>query len=82
MSEIRSNYDWAGEFTTMSQKMIYCTSEEQLYRMLKKFKEEIFMPEYGRLSRTKRRKKGCRWKDGFKTDEEAEMETNGENISE
>ena len=42
MSEIRSNYDWAGEFTTMSQKMMYCTSEEQLYRMLKKIQRRNF----------------------------------------
>ncbi len=82
MSEIRSNFDWAGEFRTMAERMMYCTSEEQMYKALRMFKEDIFTPEYGRLSRTKRRKKGCRWKDGFKTDEEAERETNGENLSE
>lgn len=82
MSELRSNFDWAGEFQTMAEKMRLCESEEQMYKTLRRFKEDIFTSEYGRLSRTKRRKKGCRWKDGFKTDEDAEREINGENLSE
>jgi len=82
MKELRSNADWAGEFQTMAERMMYCASEEQMYKTLRMFKEDIFTPEYGRLSRTKRRKRGCRWKDGFETDEDAERETNGENLSE
>ena len=37
----------------------YCKSEEDMYRQLKKFKEE-FNTEYGKLSRAKRRKTGFR----------------------
>ena len=74
MGELRSNLNWAGEFQIMAEKLSYCTSEEQMYQTLRKFKDD-FMCEYGRLSRTKRRKKGLRWKDGFKTDEEAEKNT-------
>ena len=74
MRELRSNMNWAGEFQTMAEKLSYCTSEEQMYQTLRNFKED-FIDEYGRLSRTKRRKKGLRWKDGFETDEEAEKST-------
>ena len=82
MSELRSNLGWAGEFQTMAERMRLCESEEQMYKTLRRFKEDIFTSEYGRLSRTKRRKRGYRWEDGFKTDEEAEREINGENLSE
>ena len=74
MRELRSNMNWAGEFQTMAEKLSYCISEEQMYQTLRNFKED-FIYEYGRLSRTKRRKKGLRWKDGFETDEEAEKST-------
>lgn len=60
MIELRSRSNWAGEFQTMAQRMMYCESEEQMYEVLRNFKEDIFMPEYGRLSRTKRMKKGFR----------------------
>lgn len=65
MIELQSNLNWAGVFQTMANRMSHCTSEEQMYRVLKRFKEEEFMPEYGRLSRTKRRKRGFRWRDGL-----------------
>jgi len=62
MSELRTNFDWAGCFTTMAEKMRLCESEEQMYRQLRRFKEDDFEPEYGKLSRAKqRRKKGFRW---------------------
>lgn len=61
MSELRNNLDWAGYFKTMAERMMLCESEEQMYRQLRRFKEDDFMPEYGRLSRAKRRKKGFRW---------------------
>lgn len=61
MSELRTNLDWAGYFRTMAERMMWCESEEQMYRQIRRFKEEDLMPEYGRLSRTKRRKKGFRW---------------------
>lgn len=63
MVELRSNLDWAGYFTTMAERMSLCESEEQMYRQLRRFKEDDFMPEYGRLSRTKRSRKGFRWRD-------------------
>jgi hypothetical protein len=64
MVELRSNLNWAGYFTTMAERMSLCESEEQMYRQLRRFKEEDFMQEYGRLSRAKRRRKGFRWRDG------------------
>ena len=63
MSELRTNLDWAGYFTTMAERMTLCESEEQMYRQIRRFKEDDFMPEYGRLSRAKRRKKGFRWRE-------------------
>ena len=63
MSELRTNLDWAGCFKTMAERMTLCESEEQMYRQIKRFKEDDFMPEYGRLSRAKRRKKGFRWRE-------------------
>jgi len=64
MAELRSNLDWARHFKTMAVRMLLCESEEQMYKQLRRFKEEDFMPEYGRLSRAKRRTKGFRWRDG------------------
>ena len=63
MVDLRSNLDWAGYFQTMANRMSYCESEEQMYKVLRRFKEEDFMSEYGRLSREKRRKHGFRWRD-------------------
>ncbi len=57
--EIRNQFDWAGEFQTMAQKIARCASEEQMYRQLQAFKDD-FNEEYGKLSRTKR------MTDGFK----------------
>lgn len=68
MTELRSNLNWAGYFRTMAERMSLCESEEQMYKQLRRFKEEDFMPEYGRLSRTKRRTKGFRWRDGLEGD--------------
>lgn len=61
MKELRSNLDWAGYFKTMAERMTLCESEEQMYCQIRRFKDEDFMPEYGRLSRAKRMKKGFRW---------------------
>lgn len=58
--ELRTNLDWAGEFRTMAERMMLCTSEEQMYRQLQRFKEE-FNTEYGRLSRAQRSRVGFRW---------------------
>jgi len=63
MAELRSNLDWASEFQTMAERMVLCESEEQMYQTLRKFKEQFFNSEYGRLSRAKRMKRGFRWKD-------------------
>lgn len=54
---ILNNLDWSGYFRTWSEQLAYCDSEEELYRKLKKFKEE-FNSGYGKLSRRKRRKSG------------------------
>ena len=35
MSELRTNLDWAGYFTTMAERMTLCESEEQMYRQIK-----------------------------------------------
>lgn len=59
----KNNYDWSGWFRTMSERMIWCTSEEQMYKQLQKFKEE-FNTEYGRLSRAKRNKTGYSYNEG------------------
>jgi hypothetical protein len=62
MTKLRTNLDWAGYFKTMAERMSLCESEEQMYRQLRRFKEEDFMPEYGKLSRAIRLKNGFRWK--------------------
>lgn len=54
---VQYKLDWSGWFTTMAERMRKCESEEQMYRQLRKFKEE-FNSEYGKLSRAKRNKKG------------------------
>lgn len=40
MVELRSNLDWAGYFRTMAERMSLCESEEQMYRQLRRFKED------------------------------------------
>lgn len=69
MSELRSNLDWAGEFQTMAERMRLCESEEQMYNALRKFKEQVFSSEYGRLSRAKRMRRGFRWDAEMRTDD-------------
>lgn len=61
MTKLRTNLDWAGYFKTMAERMSLCESEEQMYRQLRRFKEEDFMTEYGKLSRAIRLKNGFRW---------------------
>ena len=56
---MKNNYDWSGMFQTIAVKVAKCTSEEQMYRILKDFKDE-FNNEYGKLSRAKRLINGFR----------------------
>lgn len=58
--DILNNLDWSGYFKTWSEQLMYCDSEEELYRKLKNFKEE-FNSGYGKLSRRERRKNGFRY---------------------
>ena len=55
--DVLSELDWSGYFRTWSEQLRYCNSEEDLYKKLKKFKEE-FNPAYQKLSHRKRRKDG------------------------
>ncbi len=60
---MKNNLDWAGMFQTIANKIAHTTSEEQMYKILKDFKDE-FNDEYGRLSRVKRLTDGFRgWED-------------------
>ena len=61
--KLKSKYDWAGIFQTMSLKIVESTSEEQMYRILRAFKDE-FNSEYGKISRSKRLTNGFRENDG------------------
>lgn len=61
--DILNNLDWSGYFTTWSEQLRNCDSEEDLYRKLKKFKDD-FSSSYGKLSRRKRRKNGFRYAEG------------------
>lgn len=61
--DVFNNFDWSCIFQTWSRELKCCESEEDLYIMLKKFKEE-FNSSYGKLSRRKRRKDGFRYKEG------------------
>ena len=63
IGNILNNLDWSGYFTTWSEQLRYCDSEEDIYKKLKKFKEE-FNSAYGKLSRRKRRKDGLRYMEG------------------
>ncbi len=58
--DIFNPMDWSGYFRTWSEQLRYCTSEEDLYKKLMKFKEE-FNSAYGKLSRKERRKSGFRY---------------------
>lgn len=60
---MKNNYDWSGMFQTIAAKVAKCTSEEQMYKILKDFKDE-FNNEYGKLSRAKRLIKGFRDQEG------------------
>lgn len=55
-------FGWACMFQTMAERTRKCTSEEQMYQQLKKFKDD-FSSEYGKLSRAKRKKSGFRYED-------------------
>lgn len=48
-----NNLDWCGFFTTASLQVRRAKSEEDLYRRLRKIKDD-FNSEYGKLSRKKR----------------------------
>ena len=56
---MKNNYDWSGMLQTIAAKVAKSTSEEQMYRILKDFRDE-FNTEYGKLSRTKRLTDGFR----------------------
>ena len=58
--DVFNNMDWSGYFRTWSEQIACCSSEEDLYIKLKKFKEE-FNSAYGKLSRKERRKTGFRY---------------------
>lgn len=60
IGDIFNNLDWSGYLRTWSEQLTYCDSEEDLYRKLKKFKEE-FNSTYGKLSRRERLKNGFRF---------------------
>ena len=60
---MKNNYDWSGIFQTIATKVAKAKSEEQMYRILKNFKDD-FNEEYGKLSRAKRLTDGFRdWED-------------------
>lgn len=61
--DVLNNWDWCGYLRTWSEQLTYCDSEEDLYRKLRKFKEE-FNSAYGKLSRKERRKRGFRYTEG------------------
>ena len=61
--DVLNNWNWCGYLRTWSEQLTYCDSEEDLYRKLRKFKEE-FNSAYGKLSRKERRKRGFRYTEG------------------
>lgn len=63
---MKCNLDWAGEFQTMAERMRLCTSEEQMYQQLNKFKNQ-FNSDFRKLSRANRLRRGFR---GFEEDDE------------
>ena len=64
MSEekLRNKNDWADMFQAMWYEIVESTSEEQMYMILRAFKDE-FNSEYGKLSRAKRLANGFREKE-------------------
>lgn len=60
IGDILNNRDWSGYFRTWSEQLSYCSSEEDLYQKIRKFKDE-FNTDYGKLSRKNRRKIGFRY---------------------
>ena len=60
---VLNNLDWSGWLRTWSEQLMYCTSEEDLYKKLNKFKEEL-NSDYGKLSRRKRNKNGFTYAEG------------------
>ena len=62
IGDILNNMDWCGYLRTWSEQIANCDSEEDLYRKLRKFKED-FNPAYGRLSRTQRMRNGFRYRE-------------------
>ena len=61
--DVLNNMHWCGYLRTWSEQLACCDSEEDLYRKLRKFKEE-FNSAYGKLSRKERRKRGFRYAEG------------------
>lgn len=62
---MKNQYDWSGMLQTIAAKVAKSKSEEQMYRILKDFKDE-FNTEYGKLSRTKRLTDGFReWEESI-----------------
>ncbi len=62
---MKNNYDWSGMLQTIAAKVAKSTSEEQMYRILKDFKDD-FNTEYDKLNRAKRLTGGFRdWEDGI-----------------
>ena len=62
IGDVLNNMDWCGYFRTWSEQIVNCDSEEDLYRKLRRFKED-FNPAYGRLSRIQRMRSGFRYKE-------------------
>ena len=61
--DVLNNLDWSGYFRTWSEQLGYCTSEEDLYKKLNKFKNE-FNSAYGKLSRRERMRDGFKYAEG------------------
>lgn len=55
--DVLNNLNWSGYLQTWAEQVRYCSSEEDLYKKLNKFKTE-FNSAYGKLSRKTRRKRG------------------------
>ena len=60
--DVLNNFDSSGYLKTWSEQLAYCTSEEDLYQKLQKFKYE-FNSAYGKLSRKGRKRDGFRYKE-------------------
>ncbi len=62
ISDIFNKYDWSGFLHTWAEQVSLCDSEKDLYRKLKKFKED-FGSYYGKISRKQAKLKGICEKD-------------------